>query len=61
MIQIWLDRRRPPAGHVESEAGERSQPFAGWLQLLSILADEIGRPEPVSPASDEGPEAPGES
>jgi hypothetical protein len=41
MIEIWLDSGQPPTGRVVAAAGAAPQPFAGWLDLLRILAESF--------------------
>jgi hypothetical protein len=53
MIEIWLDSAEPIAGRVCTDAGE-SKPFAGWLQLLRILADSVVSLVPSRPGLPEG-------
>jgi hypothetical protein len=40
MIRIWVESAHPPCGRVVFE-GQSGRIFAGWLDLLSILADAI--------------------
>lgn len=56
MIEIWLDPGQPPTGRVVIAAGAPPQAFAGWLDLLRILAEVISpaggaEPAPASPES----------
>jgi hypothetical protein len=53
MIEIRLDSAEPIAGRVCTDAGE-SKPFAGWLQLLRILADSVVSLVPSRPGLPEG-------
>lgn len=46
VITIRVDHRGPPAGEVVVDDGP-PMPFAGWLQLLAILAAAL----PEEPAS----------
>jgi hypothetical protein len=41
MIEIWVDGCQPPTGTVVAAHGAAPQAFAGWLDLLRILADAI--------------------
>lgn len=43
LIKIWVDDAADVAGHAEL-GEEEAQPFAGWLQLLRILADALPGP-----------------
>lgn len=47
-VHIWMDTSQPPTGRVLTAEGEPAQPFVGWLQLLTILADAL-QPPPVDP------------
>lgn len=41
MIEIWVDAAQPPAGRVVVAPGDEPRAFAGWIDLLRILADAI--------------------
>ena len=45
-VHISMETTDPPTGRVVTAEGEPGQPFVGWLQLLSILA-QVLRPPPV--------------
>lgn len=45
-IQISVSPNVAPAGEVAVDGGE-PQPFAGWLQLLAILAEVLPPPTPA--------------
>ncbi len=45
LIEISAAPDPPPRGHVRVNEGD-PRPFAGWLQLLSILARTLPPPEP---------------
>lgn len=55
MIEIWVDGGQPPTGRVVAEHGAAPQPFAGWLDLLRILADAIAGGVPVTEVDGTGP------
>lgn len=57
MIEIWVDGSQPPTGRVVAAVGAAAQPFAGWLDLLRILADAMGTAAPVT-GTDETPPGP---
>ena len=46
-VHISMETAQPPTGHVVTVDGEPAQPFAGWLQLLTILAQALP-PPPVA-------------
>jgi hypothetical protein len=41
VVHIWMETTHPPTGRVVSVEGEPAQPFAGWLELLTILSDAL--------------------
>ena len=43
-VHISMETTDPPTGRVVTAEGEPGQPFVGWLQLLSILADALLAP-----------------
>ena len=45
-VQILMETAHPPTGRIVPGEGEPAQPFVGWLQLLTILADALQRPPP---------------
>lgn len=47
-VHICLETTQPPAGIVVTCEGEPAQPFAGWLQLMTVLADAFQWP-PAAP------------
>lgn len=55
-VHIRIATTQPPAGHVVTEDGP-AQPFVGWLQLLSILADAL-QPAPAAPLTPPSETAP---
>jgi hypothetical protein len=46
-VHISMETAQPPTGLVVTVDGEPAQPFAGWLQLLTILAKAL-RPPPAA-------------
>jgi hypothetical protein len=42
VITIWVEDQHPVAGRAGIE-GRPPRPFAGWLQLLGLLADLVER------------------
>jgi len=56
-IRIWMDTTQPPTGRVVTVEGGPAKPFAGWLQLLSILAGALQPPAaaPVTRPSETAP------
>lgn len=57
VIKIWVDADDPPTGRVVACFGDPPQPFAGWLQLLAILAQAVSRDRfPVKPPGGPPPE-----
>jgi hypothetical protein len=56
-VQISIDSSQPPTGRVVTGEGEPAQPFVGWLQLLTILADALQqRPAaPLTPPTETEP------
>jgi hypothetical protein len=40
-VHISIDGSEPPTGRVVTGEGEPAQPFVGWLQLLTILANAL--------------------
>jgi hypothetical protein len=59
VVHIWTETTHPPTGRVVSVEGEPAQPFAGWLELLSILADALEPPPPLTRPSGTESEARG--
>jgi hypothetical protein len=63
MIRIWVNSSQPPCGRVVMFEGQPARVFAGWLDLLGILADGLATggnlDSPADGASDgtEGPPA----
>ena len=60
-VHIWIDATQPPSGRVVTGVGQPAQPFAGWLQLLTILAGAL-QPPPAAPVrrpSETPPSGPG--
>lgn len=47
VVHIWMESTHPPTGRVVSVEGEPAQPFAGWLQLLTILTNALEPPPPL--------------
>jgi hypothetical protein len=41
MIRIWVESVQPPTGRIVTADGQHPRLFAGWLDLLSILADAM--------------------
>lgn len=41
VVEIWVDTRQPLSGRVATGGREGTIPFAGWLELLSILVEEL--------------------
>ena len=52
-VHIWIDTTQPPTGRVVTEEDETTQPFLGWLQLLTTLAHAVQPPAaaPLTPPS----------
>lgn len=44
LIKIWVDDGTIVAGRAELDE-EQPKPFAGWLQLLRILAEALPGPD----------------
>jgi hypothetical protein len=42
VITIWVEDQHPAAGRAGVD-GRPPRPFAGWLQLLGLLADLVER------------------
>ena len=40
-LHISIDSIEPPTGRVVTGEGEPAQPFVGWLQLLTVLANAL--------------------
>lgn len=40
LIKLWIDGGPPPQGTAEFDGGT-CIPFAGWLELLSVLNEEV--------------------
>lgn len=53
LIKIWVDDATDIAGRAEL-GEEEPRPFAGWLQLLSILAEAIPGPDGKEPSLTKG-------
>jgi hypothetical protein len=51
VITIWVEAQHPVVGRA-GVGGQLPRPFAGWLQLLGLLSDLVGRQEAseVTPA-----------
>ena len=56
-VHIWMDTTHPPTGRVLTVEGGPAQPFVGWLQLLTVLANALQPPaaEPLTRPSEPGP------
>jgi hypothetical protein len=52
VITIWVEDRHPVMGRT-GVGGQPPRSFAGWLQLLGLLSDLVGRPK-ASPATPAG-------
>lgn len=44
VIKISVDERQPPIGNLTWCPGQSPVPFAGWMNLLAILAEVIDEP-----------------
>jgi hypothetical protein len=42
-LEVEVSEREPPQGSLRTPAGRR-RPFAGWLQLIGLLQEELGEP-----------------
>jgi hypothetical protein len=49
-ITIWVEDQPPVAGRAGVD-DQPPRPFAGWLQLLGLLADLVERKELDAPAA----------
>ena len=56
-IHIWIETTQPPTGRVVTVEGQPAKDFAGWLQLLSILASAL-QPPSDAPLTRPGETAP---
>ena len=56
-VHIWMETTQPPTGRVVTVEGEPAQPFVGWLQLLTILANALQPPvaAPLTRPSESAP------
>jgi hypothetical protein len=50
VITIWVEDQHPVAGRAGVDE-QRPRPFAGWLQLLGLLADLVERKDLDAPAA----------